>query len=250
MIARPSIVALLSLFALAACFDEDSETGLTSNTWAFGYTWNLTNIEWHSFQGQWELRAVIGEREYDQRSARTLPDSNRELLLGVCNALLDKRPHAPEPNLGRSDIFRVSLNVRRPEDDENAGELVFSPAASFSVNDIRCAASSDDYVLPLSYGQALEGVRFSGFMATLPPEVASLNLQAAALFEITAGEGAFELGDLPLLCEAARYESHLWRVAGPLADGDRIAIAVQSEPERINFFPAVLSGDECLWRSK
>lgn len=245
MARRQYTLGFLSMVALGGCVEDGPDLGLTSTVWAFGFFWDVSNIEWHAFEDHWDLRAIFETNRRDPQSKSVEPENTVELVRGLCEALLANRPHEPKPDIVRDNLFRVSLNFRKFEGGELKEDLQWAPGISFGVVDGRCAVNSTETSLPLVYGDALEGWSFRGFLAQTPTEIEVWNTDAVALFEAvdvrhTAQNSVFER-----LCRAAIFESKYWRVDGPLADGDRIAIGIENGSDSIKFMPAMIVENQC-----
>lgn len=221
------------------------EVGATARVWALGYFWRIEDVDWIEFRGKYDLRAVAALIGPDVRSEQPDSLSASETLGGLCATLLAHRLFAPSDALGRGDIFRISLNLRDPNDPD---EFVFERVPSLSVVDGECSDISPEGSFPLSYQAPLDGWQFSGFAVPDSIDVlANWEIEAVPVF--VAPEDFEPPFPLDLLCDAAVFEARYWRRLGSLRQGAQIAIAVQTG-EMTTFFQARWSLQGCQYLAR
>jgi hypothetical protein len=238
-----ALATLLVAAALGIVSASAQERPQETSIWAMGHTWQLTSIEWREFLGQYELRVVAGSPVWDRRSAFPEQDVYPAILAGLCTALLGHRPYAPSGDLGRDDIFRVSVSLLS-EDEDN--DLEASRLFSVSVVDGACPEVVPVSSLPLRYGPPLDGWHFDGF--AIVEELASIErwgVNAVPVFTPPDRDGT----DVPwdLLCRAAAYEARTWRILGGFRQGARLAIALDRGEGSLSMVFAIYHSDGCSY---
>jgi len=220
---------------------EDAST----RVWSNGFFWDISQIQWVEFLGAYDLRALATLAARDARSSIPEGLSRGDIVDGLCATLIGHRPMAPSGDVGRQDIFRVSLNVANLD---GRGGLMLERPFSLSVVNGVCSPARREGALPLQYSGLLAGWQFGGFAATSPASVQTWDVEAVPFFaavDVMPGSPP-----LDLLCEAAAFEARYWRRLGSFREGARMAIGVQMGPETYRYTPAVWFGGTCQFPSE
>ena len=243
LVAAGGLAALLG--APCAAVANTAEPTSNAQIWSNGFFWDLNNIQWIELNDTYNVRAnaEIASRDRNNQEIRGL--SIEEALDGLCASVLSFRPSPPREDIGRRDIFRISVNIADPSDPDT---FLFERPYPMSVIDGQCAPARPDAIFPLGYTGQLHGWGFRGFMETEPDVLRDWDAEAFPVFiPVGESEGAVPLD---LLCQAAAFEARYWRPLGSFREGTRLAIGVVTNRDQINFTLAMWFGGECSFPSE
>ena len=103
---------------------------------AFNWMWVTEAHSWDELDGAYRLDIELSP--INTRSKRARIRFNEETWLGLCGAILTSLPESPFNDLSRENVYRVSINVRKPE-----GGYVLPRAVPISIQNGSCLGASN-----------------------------------------------------------------------------------------------------------